>query len=379
MNRRSTDSELGVLHNDNKIQSDDKSNNNSTMKELETISISSTTNSSATVTPDSTTHPKDDSIYSYGTEKGEIEKETVFVLQATEDMCFHCFDVLLQALLQDAAPQQDTGISFLDDASITSTPQCLLKEKIEQKYEGVECPLFVTWDKQYSHGGSVTRHLRGTTTHNNANARFDLRGCVGTLTPKPLATALGEYAILSAQRDGRFDPVRLSELPSLRVGVSLLIDYETADSVHDWTVGVHGIIIRFSDAAVIDEPDEGNHHSDNPRNSKLPKRGYHREYSATFLPEVAEAQGWDQRQTVLSLIRKAGYHGPIHDRLLQRIRCTRYKSSKYSTSFDRFVRHHRGYEEGDAHKFLWEQQQQHRRRKRAANDHSLSSTSCGIM
>jgi uncharacterized protein (TIGR00296 family) len=365
-----------MLQNDNKIQSDDDINNVNSMKELETISNSSTAITSTTVTPDSTTHPRDDSIllYSHGTEKSEIEKESEFVLQATEDMCFHCFDVLLQELFQQTAK-----LTFLEDATTTSTPQWVLQQKIEEKYKGIECPLFVTWDKQCNYNGPAARHSRATTTHNRADPRFDLRGCVGTLTPKPLATALAEYAILSAQRDGRFDPVRIFELPSLRVGVSLLIEYETAHTVHDWTIGVHGIIIRFSDATVIDEPDERNHQSDKPCNSKLPKRGHHREYSATFLPEVAEAQGWDQHQTVSSLIRKAGYHGPIHDRFLQRIRCTRYKSSKFSTSFDRFVSHHRGYKEGDAHEFLSELQKQHRGRKRAVSDHPISSTSCNIM
>ena len=55
------------------------------------------------------------------------------------------------------------------------------------------------------------------------DAVYDLRGCIGTLTPQPLATALGEYAIISAFRDQRFEPIRIQEVPRLRVAVSLLV------------------------------------------------------------------------------------------------------------------------------------------------------------
>jgi AMME syndrome candidate gene 1 protein len=34
-----------------------------------------------------------------------------------------------------------------------------------------------------------------------------------------------------------------------------------------------------------------------------------RNYSATYLPDVAMEQGWDQLQAITSLIKKAGYNG----------------------------------------------------------------------
>jgi uncharacterized protein (TIGR00296 family) len=136
------------------------------------------------------------------------------------------------------------------------------------------------------------------------------------LAPKPLLTSIGEYALISALRDKRFDPVQLSEIPHLRVAVSLLVQYEECSHCHEWTVGVHGIIIRWADPDISDTF----------------------EYSATFLPEVAKNQGWDQRKTVSSLIRKAGYQGTITDSLLKRIRCTRYQSSKHKVTFEEYVK-----------------------------------------
>jgi len=168
--------------------------------------------------------------------------------------------------------------------------------------ETVECPLFITWDKQ----------KRAST--------FELRGCIGTLSPKPLVSSIGEYALISALRDKRFEPVSIQEVPSLRVAVSLLVNYEECSHSLDWEVGVHGIIIRFyaSDA-----------------DAKMLGRGM--EYSATFLPEVAEQQGWDQYKTVKSLVRKTGYKGTLTETLLNKIRCTRYQSSKHKLTFEEYA------------------------------------------
>jgi uncharacterized protein (TIGR00296 family) len=128
-----------------------------------------------------------------------------------------------------------------------------------------------------------------------------------------LVSSIGEYALISALRDRRFHPVSLSEFPTLRVSVSLLVQYEECDHCHDWSVGIHGIIIRWMD------------HSKQA------------EFSATYLPEVASEQGWDQVVAVSSLIRKAGYHGSITEDLLQKIQCTRYQSSKQKVTFDEYM------------------------------------------
>jgi uncharacterized protein (TIGR00296 family) len=110
------------------------------------------------------------------------------------------------------------------------------------------CPLFITWEKR-----DVA-----------SSVDYRLRGCIGTLSPRPLATAVREYALTSAFGDRRFDPVRVEEVPNLRVGVSLLVKYEVCSDVYDWQVGVHGILIKFHTEGL--------------------------QYSATYLPEVAKEQ-----------------------------------------------------------------------------------------
>jgi uncharacterized protein (TIGR00296 family) len=121
--------------------------------------------------------------------------------------------------------------------------------------------------------------------------------------------------LISALRDRRFNPVSLAECPQLRVSVSLLVQYEECEHCHDWTVGIHGIMISW-----IDDLRQT-------------------EYSATYLPEVAGEQSWDQVKTIASLIRKAGYHGCVSDDFLQKIKCTRYQSSKQKVTYDEYVQH----------------------------------------
>lgn len=101
--------------------------------------------------------------------------------------------------------------------------------------------------------------------------------------PQPLATGLSSYALISSLQDTRFAPVTLSELPTLECSVTLLTDFEPAADALDWTIGKHGIRISFY-----------------ARNKR---------YGACYLPDVAVEQGWDKEETVVSLMRKAGWSG----------------------------------------------------------------------
>ena len=67
-----------------------------------------------------------------------------------------------------------------------------------------------------------------------------LRGCIGTLEPQPLHSALPTYALTSALRDRRFAPVDAKEVLHLRCTVSLLSRFEPAASWDDWEIGTHG-------------------------------------------------------------------------------------------------------------------------------------------
>ncbi|XP_034295669.1 AMMECR1-like protein isoform X1 [Pantherophis guttatus] len=138
-------------------------------------------------------------------------------------------------------------------------------------------PLFVTW--------KTGRDKR-------------LRGCIGTFSAMNLHSGLREYTLTSALKDSRFPPLTREELPKLFCSVSLLTNFEDATDYLDWEVGIHGIRIEFI-------------------NEKGVKR------TATYLPEVAKEQDWDQIQTIDSLLRKGGFKAPITNDFRKTIKLTR--------------------------------------------------------
>lgn len=148
-------------------------------------------------------------------------------------------------------------------------------------------PLFVTWKVGYDKR---------------------LRGCIGTFKATNLHDGLKDYAIQSATQDERFRPINRDELANLYVSVSLLTHFEEANGYLDWELGVHGIRIEFF----------------NDGGSKR---------TATFLPEVAPEQGWNQIQTIDALLRKGGFKGSINSAVRESISLTRYQSEKLTVSY----------------------------------------------
>jgi len=200
--------------------------------------------------------------------------------------CVYCFDVLLLNLRKDRE-----SLSHLRDLHEDHHPQAHhlpLYQFGEEKY-----PLFVTWKKQES--GS-----------------YRLRGCIGTFSARELPTGLREYAITSAFNDSRFRPLHTHEVPLLACDVSLLTDFETAEHVEDWQVGVHGITIDLNVRGKL--------------------------YSATYLPEVAVEQGWSKQRVLTELLAKAGSPYPFTPALAKNIKVTRYQSSKCSISWADYTR-----------------------------------------
>ena len=151
----------------------------------------------------------------------------------------------------------------------------------------------MTWDKRSSGG------------------EYQLRGCIGCFDPLELVSGIRQYALTSAFRDSRFRPISHGEVAELRVSVSLLIKFESASSWDDWVVGTHGIRIRF----------------------KVSRRTF----SATYLPEVSQEQGWTKLEALESLIRKAGFSGAVDQTLLSKVSVERYQSSKYSLSYQEYL------------------------------------------
>lgn len=153
-------------------------------------------------------------------------------------------------------------------------------------------PMFVTWT---SHG-----------------AHPALRGCIGTLRPTKV-TSIKEYALSSALHDRRFPAITADEVSALEVTVSLLTNFEAERAWDDFVVGVHGVWIDFA----------------HPQSGEA--------LSATFLPDVPPEQGWDVRQTIDALVRKAGFSGGLTASLLASIRLTRYQSTLHKLTYEEYL------------------------------------------
>ncbi|KAF2814126.1 uncharacterized protein BDZ99DRAFT_459840 [Mytilinidion resinicola] len=144
-------------------------------------------------------------------------------------------------------------------------------------------PLFVTWNTVL---GSET----------------SLRGCIGTFEPHELDDGLRSYALTSAFGDHRFDRIDSSELPSLECGVTLLTNFEDAPDPMAWDIGKHGLRISFK---------------------------YNGEtLSSTYLPDVAREQDWTKENTLISLMRKAGWGGRRDQWTAVKLKVVRYQGQQ---------------------------------------------------
>ena len=80
----------------------------------------------------------------------------------------------------------------------------------------------------------------------------------------------------------------------------------------DWELGVHGLRISFV---------------------------YHgRRLGATYLPDVPSEQGWTKEETLVSLMRKAGWSGRTNEWKKVDLNLTRYKGTKASVSWLEYKR-----------------------------------------
>ncbi|CAL1412652.1 unnamed protein product [Linum trigynum] len=191
------------------------------------------------------------------------------MVSANREMAVYCFDTLVAHYNNEEAPPP--------------------------AFDEGQHPLFVTW-KKVVNGGEPR-----------------LRGCIGTLEARGLINGFKDYALTSALRDRRFPPIQAKELPSLECTVSILTNYETANNYLDWEVGVHGMIIEFTDP-----------------NNQIRR-------SATYLPEVAAHEGWAKLEAIESLMRKAGYNGVITESLRKSIKLTRYQSTLFTMTYSDYI------------------------------------------
>ncbi|KAI1111139.1 AMMECR1 domain-containing protein [Nemania sp. NC0429] len=184
-----------------------------------------------------------------------------------------------------STPSSRSTLSLGTDTPATSTSSL--------PAAAAEYPLFVTWN-----------------TVSPGSEHTSLRGCIGTFEAQELDEGISSYAITSAVHDTRFDPISRRELPSLEAAVTLLTDFEDCDHATDWELGTHGIRISFVD------------------------RG--RRYGATYLPDVAPEQGWTREETLVSLMRKAGWMGRRDKWQDIDLKVVRYQGKKESVQYPEY-------------------------------------------
>jgi len=246
------------------------------------------------------------------------------MVTATPEMCAICFDSVVLYLNPRRQhqqqqpkknknknrynPQSDEEEDVIDSRnvivssstsalplSVLDDPNALSRAPYDKCF-----PLFVTWNK-WSH----------------SSEEYHLRGCIGTFSQSvPLCESLPDYAKTSAFEDSRFSPITGSELAHLKCSVSLLIDFEEANDVFDWTIGVHGIRISFPS---------------DPSASQ-----YSRTLGGTYLPDVCVEQEWTKEECLHSLYRKAGFRGTVTKSLMRKTKLVRYKSSKCHMTYEEY-------------------------------------------
>ena len=105
----------------------------------------------------------------------------------------------------------------------------------------------------------------------------ELRGCIGSLDfARPLWRSVLDAAVSAALDDPRFRPVEPTELPRIRLSISVLQPPVELPDPADFEPMTHGIIVE---------------------------RDWHR---ALLLPKVAGEFGWGARETLDAVCHKAG-------------------------------------------------------------------------
>lgn len=132
---------------------------------------------------------------------------------------------------------------------------------------------------------------------------------------------MGANETNSAFDDTRFHPIARRELPTLECGVTLLTNFEPIADPMDWAIGTHGLRISFT------------HNS--------------RRYGSTYLPDVAREQGWTKEETMVSLMRKAGWTGRKEDWSKVELNVVRYQGQQVRLDYKAWKEWRDWVEEGE--------------------------------
>ncbi|KAG8880716.1 hypothetical protein FRB97_000593 [Tulasnella sp. 331] len=125
--------------------------------------------------------------------------------------------------------------------------------------------------------------------------------------------------------------------------VSLLTDFQDVPTYLDWNVGQHGIYITFPHPATLSimpsssgdtTPSSSNPNLVPTRRSRASR--IKESLTATYLPDVAPAQGWTKIEAVDSAIRKAGWDGKITEEIRRSVKMRTYESKRAEASWDEY-------------------------------------------
>ncbi len=153
----------------------------------------------------------------------------------------------------------------------------LARESICSSLGLVSTEVFDSISKSASPIYQQQRGLFVTLKKLDGESSYSLRGCIGNIFGfASLVESVIDLAREAAFHDPRFPPVRLDELPSLVIEISVLSRPRRVDSYEEIRIGTDGVILS---------------------------KGTNR---AVFLPQVAVEQGWDRQEMLEGLCMKAG-------------------------------------------------------------------------
>jgi AmmeMemoRadiSam system protein A len=149
----------------------------------------------------------------------------------------------------------------------------LARQAVEATVDGRPCP----WPDP---GDLPPAILAPAAAFVTLHERGELRGCMGQLDwDRPMWANVMAAGAIVPREDPRFIPVSRSELPAIRLEVSVLGPPVELPGPADFDVRAHGIIVERSGRRAL------------------------------LLPQVAEELGWDAETTLDAVCRKAGLAG----------------------------------------------------------------------
>ena len=105
--------------------------------------------------------------------------------------------------------------------------------------------------------------------------KLNHKTCCYSVSDKPLYETITEAAIAAATCDPRFLRVNRSEMPELRIEISVLTPLQPLEQIEDVEIGVHGLYVK------------------------------HGKHSGLLLPQVATAHNWDRTRFLQQTCNKA--------------------------------------------------------------------------